>query len=68
MGGVAAFGCSGSGTPGYGSMPEYVVRPAGRVESSLVQIGLHRVMVVEVDGMRRRVRNLEALDGTRCWT
>jgi tRNA-Thr(GGU) m(6)t(6)A37 methyltransferase TsaA len=27
-------------------------------------IGLHRVTVVEVDGLRMRVRNLEALDGT----
>ena len=27
-------------------------------------IGLHRVEVVEVDGPRLRVRNLEALDGT----
>ncbi len=27
-------------------------------------IGLHRVTVLEVDGLRLRVRNLEALDGT----
>ena len=27
-------------------------------------IGLHRVTVVEVDGLRMRVRDLEALDGT----
>jgi len=27
-------------------------------------IGLHRVRVVEVDGLRLRVRDLEALDGT----
>jgi tRNA-Thr(GGU) m(6)t(6)A37 methyltransferase TsaA len=27
-------------------------------------IGLHRVTVVEVDGLRLRVRDLEALDGT----
>lgn len=27
-------------------------------------IGLHRVTIVEVDGTRLRVRNLEALDGT----
>ena len=27
-------------------------------------IGLHRVTVAEVDGLRLRVRNLEALDGT----
>jgi tRNA (Thr-GGU) A37 N-methylase len=27
-------------------------------------IGLHRVTVLEVDGLRVRVRNLEALDGT----
>jgi tRNA-Thr(GGU) m(6)t(6)A37 methyltransferase TsaA len=27
-------------------------------------IGLHRVTVLEVDGLRMRVRNLEALDGT----
>lgn len=27
-------------------------------------IGLHRVTVLEIDGLRLRVRNLEALDGT----
>ncbi len=27
-------------------------------------IGLHRVTIVEVDGLRLRVRDLEALDGT----
>jgi tRNA-Thr(GGU) m(6)t(6)A37 methyltransferase TsaA len=27
-------------------------------------IGLHRVTIVSIDGMRMRVRNLEALDGT----
>ena len=27
-------------------------------------IGLHRVRVVEVDGLRLRVHDLEALDGT----
>jgi tRNA-Thr(GGU) m(6)t(6)A37 methyltransferase TsaA len=27
-------------------------------------IGLHRVTIVEIDGPRMRVRNLEALDGT----
>jgi tRNA-Thr(GGU) m(6)t(6)A37 methyltransferase TsaA len=27
-------------------------------------IGLHRVEVLEVDGLRMRVRNLEAIDGT----
>jgi tRNA-Thr(GGU) m(6)t(6)A37 methyltransferase TsaA len=27
-------------------------------------VGLHRVEIVEVDGLRVRVRNLEALDGT----
>ncbi|HEY5415996.1 MAG TPA: tRNA (N6-threonylcarbamoyladenosine(37)-N6)-methyltransferase TrmO, partial [Gemmatimonadaceae bacterium] len=27
-------------------------------------IGLHRVKVMEVDGLRVRVRNLEAIDGT----
>ena len=27
-------------------------------------IGLHRVTVLEVDGLRLRVRDLEALDGT----
>jgi tRNA-Thr(GGU) m(6)t(6)A37 methyltransferase TsaA len=27
-------------------------------------IGLHRVQIVEIDGIRIRVRNLEALDGT----
>jgi tRNA-Thr(GGU) m(6)t(6)A37 methyltransferase TsaA len=27
-------------------------------------IGLHRVLVVAIDGTRMRVRNLEALDGT----
>jgi tRNA (Thr-GGU) A37 N-methylase len=27
-------------------------------------IGLHRVTVLEVDGIRLRVRDLEALDGT----
>ena len=27
-------------------------------------IGLHRVVVTEVDGLRVRVRGLEALDGT----
>jgi tRNA (Thr-GGU) A37 N-methylase len=27
-------------------------------------IGLHRVEIVEVDGLRIRVRNLEAVDGT----
>ena len=27
-------------------------------------IGLHRVTVLEIDGLRLRVRDLEALDGT----
>jgi tRNA-Thr(GGU) m(6)t(6)A37 methyltransferase TsaA len=27
-------------------------------------VGLHRVEIVEIDGLRLRVRNLEALDGT----
>jgi tRNA (Thr-GGU) A37 N-methylase len=27
-------------------------------------IGLHRVRIVSVDGLRMRVRDLEALDGT----
>ena len=27
-------------------------------------VGLHRVFIVSIDGMRVRVRNLEALDGT----
>jgi tRNA (Thr-GGU) A37 N-methylase len=34
-------------------------------KSSLANpIGLHRVLVVAIDGTRMRVRNLEALDGT----
>lgn len=53
-----------------------LVRPrgdAGRPETGVFStrspdrpnpIGLHRVTVIGVDGMRLRVRNLEALDGT----
>jgi len=38
--------------------------PASRSPDRPNPIGLHRVEIVEVDGTRIRVRNLEAVDGT----
>lgn len=55
-------------------MPEFVIRPVGRVESPLTERSMAPRQGDEgapdcvVDGLRLRVRDLEALDGTRSWT